>query len=80
MKKEVSVSKFKATCLELLRQIQQTGQSIVITKHGTPIAEVHPPQHKRDRSPVGIMQGRGKILGDIVSPAAPADEWDVLTK
>ena len=80
VKKEVSVSTFKATCLELLREIQETGQIILITKHGKPIAEVHPPQQKRDRSPIGIMKGRGAILRDIVSPAAPADGWDVLKK
>jgi prevent-host-death family protein len=80
VKKKVSVSKFKATCLELLREIQETGQSILITKHGKPIAEVYPPQSKRGRSPIGIMKGRGEILGDIVSPAAPAGEWEALEK
>ena len=80
VKKEVSVSKFKATCLELLREIQETGQSVVITKHGKPIAEVHPPQRRRDRSPIGIMKGRGEILGDIVSPVVPAHEWEALKK
>ena len=78
--KEVSVSKFKATCLELLREVQETGQSILITKHGNPVAEVHPPRPKRARSPIGIMKGRGEILGDIVSPAVPAEEWDGLKK
>jgi prevent-host-death family protein len=80
MTKEVSVSKFKAICLELLREVQETGESILITKHGKPVAEVHPPRAKRLRSPVGVMKGRGEILGDIVSPAAPAEIWDALKK
>jgi prevent-host-death family protein len=80
MGKEVSVSRFKATCLELLREVQETGESILITKHGTPVAEVHPPRRKRVRSPLGIMKSRGAILGDIVSPAAPAEEWEALKK
>lgn len=78
MTKEVSVSKFKATCLELLREVEETGHSILVTKHGKPVAEVHPPRGKRVRSPVGVMKGRGAILGDIVSPAVPAAMWDVL--
>ena len=77
--KEVSVSKFKATCLELLRRLQETGQPLLITKHGKPLAEVHPTQpRRRSPNPVGLMKGRGEILGDVVSPAAPAEEWESL--
>jgi antitoxin (DNA-binding transcriptional repressor) of toxin-antitoxin stability system len=74
------MSKFKAKCLKLLRKVQETGKSILITKDGKPVAEVHPPRAKRVRSPVGVMKGRGEILGDIVSPAAPAEVWEVLKK
>ena len=78
--KEVSISKFKATCLELLRDVAATGEPILVTKRGEPIAEVRPPQPKKSRSPIGIMKGRGEILGDIISPAAPAEEWNVFKK
>ena len=76
--KEVSVSKFKATCLELLRTVSETGVSIRITKLGEPIAEVHPPQLNRKESPYGCMEGRGEILGDVLSPAVPAKKWGAL--
>ena len=76
---EVSISKFKATCLELLRKVRSTGQPILVTKHGEPIAEVRPPQPpRRAESPVGCMKGRVVILGDIISPVAEND-WEVLT-
>jgi prevent-host-death family protein len=75
---EVSVSKFKATCLELLRKVLETGQPILVTKHGEPIAEVRPPQPPRGaESPVGCMKGRAAILGDVISPVAEKD-WEVL--
>lgn len=76
--KEVSVSKFKATCLELLRKVSETGVPILITKLGEPIAEVRPPQSTRTESPYGCMKGRGEILGDVLSPAVPAEEWEAL--
>ena len=78
--KEVSVSKFKATCLELLRDVAENGEPILVTKRGEPIAEVRPPHPKGPNSLHGCMKGRGKILGDITSPAIPAEKWDVLKR
>lgn len=78
--KAVSVSKFRATCLELLRNVKETGEPILVTKHGKPIAEVRAPQRKRARSPFGCMKDRTKILGDVLSPAVSAEEWDVLKR
>lgn len=75
---EVSISKFKATCLELLRQVRATGRPILVTKHGEPLAEVRPPQPAPGvESPFGCMKGSVEILGDIISPVADKD-WEVL--
>jgi hypothetical protein len=30
------------------------------------------------RKPSPVIRGKGRILGDIVSPAVPPEEWDVL--
>lgn len=30
------------------------------------------------RTPSARIAGKGKILGDIISPAAPASDWDAL--
>jgi len=78
--KKVSVSEFKATCLELLRSVEETGEAILVTKHGRPVAEVRAPRKQRSRSAFGCMKDRMEILGDITSPAVPAEEWEVLKK
>lgn len=78
MKSEISVSEFKATCLEILREIQKTGRSIRITKRGQPVAELRPASATAARSPVGVMRGRGRILGDIVSPIGAAEDWEAV--
>jgi len=36
-----------------------------------------PPTDKR-RKPSAKIAGKGKILGDIISPVVPADDWDAL--
>ena len=74
----VSISKFKATCLELLKKVQRTGQPILITKRGEPVAQVVPPTVPRtQRRWLGSARGTGQIIGDIVSPIGEED-WEVL--
>lgn len=33
---------------------------------------------KKRRKPSSAISGKGKILGDIVSPAVPSEEWEIL--
>jgi prevent-host-death family protein len=41
--KEITASQFKARCLRLLDEVAKTGETLVITKHGRPVARVVPP-------------------------------------
>jgi prevent-host-death family protein len=76
---EVSISQFKAKCLELLEQVRRTRQPIRITRHGKPVAEVIPPTAIVDRAAwIGSMKDSMEIVGDIISPANDEDEWEVL--
>lgn len=76
---ELSVSKFKATCLAVLERVRQTKQSIVITKFGVPIAEVGPPSALvRTDGWLGSLKGTVTIKGDIIAPAGRASDWDAL--
>lgn len=79
MEEIVSISKFKATCLALLDQVNKTGRPILVTKKGEPIARVvPPPRPKKPASWLGSFQSTGKIKGDIVSPVISESEWEVL--
>jgi prevent-host-death family protein len=76
---EIAISKFKATCLSVLERVRKTGKPVLVTRFGEPVAEVGPasvrPQAKRV---LGALQGTGKIIGDIVSPASDEEDWEVL--
>jgi prevent-host-death family protein len=73
----ISISKFKATCLALLERVRQTGEPILVTKRGVPIAQIDPPPSEQKRKiTYGAMKGRIKILGDIVGPISSEEEWD----
>ena len=80
----ISATEFKATCLELMDRVQQTGEEITITKHGKPLAKLAPiePVHKAPGELFGCAKARLTILGDIVAPVEElvwnADEENVL--
>ena len=68
----MKASEFKAKCLKLMDEVAESGEEIVITKHGKPVSKLIP-YKQRPKSFFGADKGRMKIIGDIVSPM-PA-EW-----
>lgn len=74
----IPISEFKATCLAVLERVRQTGQPVLVTKHGQPIAEVVPPRPVKSegRGFVGRMAGQFEIVGDITQPVISAEEWE----
>jgi antitoxin (DNA-binding transcriptional repressor) of toxin-antitoxin stability system len=72
---EIAISKFKATCLAVLERVRVTNQPIRVTRFGKPIAEILPPRvGEKPQRRFGM--GRGRILGDIVSPAVDLSDWE----
>ena len=48
-------------------EVARTGESLLITKNGKPVATLAPYGRKRANS-AGLHRGSVRILGDIVSP------------
>ena len=44
MVKMMTASRFKAQCLALLDEVAETGESLVVTKRGRPVARIAPVQ------------------------------------
>lgn len=63
----IKASEFKAKCLKLMDEVEETGQEIVITKHGRPVSRLVP-YRRTPQLVFGRDRGRIRILGDIVSP------------
>ncbi|MGE0393495.1 MAG: type II toxin-antitoxin system Phd/YefM family antitoxin [Vicinamibacterales bacterium] len=73
----VGAAQFKATCLELLDRVRESGEDIVVTKHGKPVAKVvrYDEEKPRRRKFIGSM--KGTVLR-YDRPFDPIDgEWDV---
>lgn len=76
---QVAISKFKATCLAVLKRVNRTGEPVLVTRFGKPMAEIVPPSPAvQPRRVLGEMRGTARIVGDIVSPVVDEDEWEVL--
>jgi prevent-host-death family protein len=75
----LAISKFKATCLEVLERVRKTGKPVVVTRRGMPVAQIVPPpaQSRRSKSTFGCMSGTARELEDVVKPL-PAGDWEAL--
>jgi prevent-host-death family protein len=71
--KTISASEFKAKSLSLLDEVAETGETIVVTKRGRPVAQVTPV------APPPSLRGSGRQLVSDEEFIKPIDvEWDVL--
>lgn len=69
----MGAGQFKAQCLQLMDLVQEKHLSILITKHGVPVAKLVP----IDETPIklfGALKGSIKIEGDIIGPID--EKWD----
>lgn len=73
----VSVSEFRANCPTLFDTVRDTGQEIVVTKHGHPVAKVVPV----NSSPTATLSGMAKDIihlppdFDIDAMELVANDW-----
>jgi len=67
---------FKAECLKLMDEVARTGQPVVITKHGKPVAQLVPVAAE-PKSLFGYMKNTVTIKGDIVAPSD--DSWSAVS-
>lgn len=58
-------------------EVQSKKETVVITKHGKPVAKLVPADKDADDI-YNFLAGKGTVTGDIVSPALSDDEWGNL--
>lgn len=69
----IAAGEFKAKCLQLMDQVNETHVPIIITKHGKAIAKLVPIEDET-LSLFGLQQDSVTIHGDIISPIG--EHWD----
>jgi prevent-host-death family protein len=76
--KTMAAGKFKATCLAVMDEVQAKREPVIVTKNGKPVAKLVPMPLEEPDPIFGFYKGNLEIVGDIMSPAFGADEWDSL--
>lgn len=71
--KTVKASEFKAKCLKIMDEVAATGEPVVITKRGVPVAQLVPAVRK-PKTLFGALEGSILYMGDIISPIG--EDWN----
>ncbi len=70
--REITATQFKAHCLRLLDEVAETGEALVITKHGRPVARLEPPLRPADlRGSVEFRISDDELINFSMGP------WDM---
>ena len=73
--KTIKASEFKAKCLRLMDEVAETGQPLIITKNGKPVAQLGPVV-ERASTLAGAHAGKTHILSDIIAPIDV--DWEAM--
>ncbi len=75
MTNTISKSKLKARMLEIFRQIEESGDELIVTDHGRPVLKIIPIKKRATVEEVfGDLQGKVQYFEDINTPTL--SEWD----
>lgn len=73
--KTMPAGQFKARCLKIMDQVRSTREPVTITKKGRPVAKLVPADTQPEDI-FGCLKGEIEIVGDVVSPAVPLEDWE----
>ena len=75
--RKMAAGSFKARCLAIMDEVQAKHETVVITKHGKPVAKLVPIGADTDAI-YNFLAGKGAVVGDVDSPAIFSEEWGNL--
>jgi prevent-host-death family protein len=68
----IAAARFKAQCLKLLDEVAETGETIVVTKRGKPVAKVEPVEE-----PPSLEGSVVYLVDDDELLFSTGEAWDV---
>jgi prevent-host-death family protein len=75
--KKMAAGFFKIHCLSVMDEVQAKRETVLITKHGKPVAKLVPADKDTDDI-YDFLGGKGSITGDVVSSAVSGEDWGEL--
>ena len=75
--KTISKSRLKAHMLRVFREIEASGEEIIVTDHRRPVIRISPLRKKRSSDEIfASYRGNVRYSGDLLEPTS--DEWPQL--
>ena len=75
--KTMAAGSFKSKCLAVMDEVHAKCETVIITKHGKPVAKLVPVNAEKDVI-YDFLAGKGTLVGDVIAPALSPEEWGVL--
>ena len=75
--KTMLVSDFKAKCIAVLKEVERSGEPVVITLRGRPMARVERFVDNAKGKRLGVLKGHMRIRRNLVTTDTTGD-WDML--
>jgi antitoxin (DNA-binding transcriptional repressor) of toxin-antitoxin stability system len=81
--KQMAAGEFKAKCLAIMDELNETGRPLIITKRGVPVMKAVPIRNAKKKKDdfFGRLKGIVEIVGDpddLITPIFPLEDWDML--
>jgi antitoxin (DNA-binding transcriptional repressor) of toxin-antitoxin stability system len=76
--KTMRVSEFKAKCIAVLKGIEQSGEPVVVTRRGRPMARVEAVGGDNRDKQLGTLRGSLRLRRNLVRSDTRGD-WEMLT-
>jgi antitoxin (DNA-binding transcriptional repressor) of toxin-antitoxin stability system len=75
---DISVTRFRATCLELIRRVESGGEPVDIKRRGKVVARLAPPPVAGEprRKPWERLRGSGELLAEPGESVLQADDFE----
>lgn len=77
---EIQLSNFKKNIHAVIDAIVNSQQPVLISDNGKHLVKIVPHSKPVKKSWIGCMKSKGRIVGDIMSPAESPDKWEVLSE
>ena len=74
----IPAAQFRDQCLRLMDEVRATGETLIVTKHGRPVAAVVPYVEQATTNIIGWSDDI-RITWDVEEPAIPPERWQVLS-
>ena len=76
--KQMAISEFKAKCLAVLETVGTSGEPLLVTRFGKPVAQINPPPTTDRKNWFGCMEGTAVMMDDLIEPTGA--KWSALQK